>query len=99
MVVHRKNFGGKQTFADYSYDNIGNIKHAEYRYDSVPYTFVDYNYDRYNQLTKEVHSPLSMGIDLRSAEYADIDIRWNGEVTDMRGAVNFASKLFTENDY
>ena len=45
MVGHRKNFGGKQTFADYSYDNIGNIKHAEYRYDSVPYTFVDYNYD------------------------------------------------------
>ena len=80
MVVHRKNFGGKQTFADYSYDNIGNIKHAEYRYDSVPYTFVDYNYDRYNQLTKEVHSPLSMGIDLRSAEYAYDEF---GNITDV----------------
>ena len=45
MVGYRKKFGGKQTFADYSYDNIGNIKHAEYKYDSVPYTFVDYNYD------------------------------------------------------
>ena len=75
-----KNFGGKQTFADYSYDNIGNIKHAEYRYDSVPYTFVDYNYDRYNQLKKEVHSPLSMGIDLRSAEYAYDEF---GNITDV----------------
>ena len=80
MVVHRKNFGGVQTFADYSYDNIGNIKHAEYKYDSVPYTFVDYNYDRYNQLTKEVHSPLSMGIDLRSAEYAYDEF---GNITDV----------------
>ena len=80
MVVHRKNFSGKQTFADYSYDNIGNIKHAEYRYDSVPYTFVDYNYDRYNQLKKEVHSPLSMGIDLRSAEYAYDEF---GNITDV----------------
>ncbi len=80
MVGHRKNFGGKQTFADYSYDNIGNIKHAEYKYDSVPYTFVDYNYDRYNQLTKEVHSPLSMGIDLRSAEYAYDEF---GNITDV----------------
>ncbi len=69
-----------QTFADYSYDNIGNIKHAEYRYDSVPYTFVDYNYDRYNQLKKEVHSPLSMGIDLRSAEYAYDEF---GNITDV----------------
>ncbi len=80
MVGHRKNFGGVQTFADYSYDNIGNIKHAEYRYDSVPYTFVDYNYDRYNQLTKEVHSPLSMGFDLRSAEYAYDEF---GNITDV----------------
>ena len=80
MVGHRKNFGGVQTFADYSYDNIGNVKHAEYRYDSVPYTFVDYNYDRYNQLTKEVHSPLSMGIDLRSAEYAYDEF---GNITDV----------------
>ena len=80
MVGHRKNFGGKQTFADYSYDNIGNVKHAEYRYDSVPYTFVDYNYDRYNQLKKEVHSPLSMGIDLRSAEYAYDEF---GNITDV----------------
>ena len=76
----RYTFGGKQTFADYSYDNIGNIKHAEYKYDSVPYTFVDYNYDRYNQLTKEVHSPLSMGIDLRSAEYAYDEF---GNITDV----------------
>ncbi len=34
-----------------------------------------------------------------SCEYADIDIRWDGEVIDMRGAVNFASKLFTKNDH
>ena len=80
MTSMRYTFGGKQTFADYSYDNIGNIKHAEYRYDSVPYTFVDYNYDRYNQLTKEVHSPLSMGIDLRSAEYAYDEF---GNITDV----------------
>ena len=80
MVEYRKNFGGKQTFADYSYDNIGNVKHAEYKYDSTPYTFVDYNYDRYNQLTKEVHSPLSMGIDLRSAEYAYDEF---GNITDV----------------
>ena len=80
MTSMRYTFGGKQTFADYSYDNIGNIKHAEYKYDSVPYTFVDYNYDRYNQLTKEVHSPLSMGIDLRSAEYAYDEF---GNITDV----------------
>ena len=80
MTSMRYTFGGKQTFADYTYDNIGNIKHAEYRYDSVPYTFVDYNYDRYNQLTKEVHSPLSMGIDLRSAEYAYDEF---GNITDV----------------
>ena len=80
MTSMRYTFGGKQTFADYSYDNIGNIKHAEYRYDSVPYTFVDYNYDRYNQLKKEVHSPLSMGIDLRSAEYAYDEF---GNITDV----------------
>ena len=80
MTSMRYTFGGKQTFADYSYDNIGNVKHAEYKYDSIPYTFVDYNYDRYNQLTKEVHSPLSMGIDLRSAEYAYDEF---GNITDV----------------
>ena len=69
MVGHRKKFGGKQTFANYTYDNIGNIKHTDYRYDEVPYTYVDYTYDKYNQLTKEVHSPLEMQHSLSSAEY------------------------------
>ena len=80
MTSMRYTFGGKQTFADYSYDNIGNVKHAEYKYDSIPYTFVDYTYDKYNQLKTEAHSPLSMGIDLRSAEYAYDEF---GNITDV----------------
>lgn len=69
MTSMRYTFGEVQTFANYTYDNIGNIKHTDYRYDEVPYTYVDYTYDKYNQLTKEVHSPLEMQHSLSSAEY------------------------------
>ena len=69
MTSMRYTFGGVQTFANYTHDNIGNINHTDYRYDEVPYTYVDYTYDKYNQLTKEVHSPLEMQHSLSSAEY------------------------------
>ena len=62
MTSMRYTFGGKQTYADYSYDNIGNIKTESYKYDGSIYSNVSYTYDSANRLQTEEYGADNVGV-------------------------------------
>ena len=66
----RYTFNGILTFADYTYDNIGNIKSSKYTYDDKVYSEVAYVYDDHNRLIAENCTNSNIGITPYMSSYS-----------------------------
>ncbi len=70
MTSMRYTFNGILTFADYTYDNIGNIKSSKYTYDDKVYSEVAYVYDDHNRLIVENCTNSNIGITPYMSSYS-----------------------------
>ena len=70
MTSMRYTFNGILTFADYTYDNIGNIKSSKYTYDDKVYSEVAYVYDDHNRLIAENCTNSNIGITPYMSSYS-----------------------------
>ena len=70
MTSMRYTFNGILTFADYTYDNIGNIKSSKYTYDDKVYSEVAYVYDDHNRLIAENCTNSNVGITPYMSSYS-----------------------------
>ena len=70
MTSMRYTFDGVLTFADYTYDNIGNIKSSKYTYDDKVYSDVEYVYDDHNRLIAENCTNSNIGITPYMSSYS-----------------------------
>ena len=69
MTSMRYTFNGVLTFADYTYDNIGNIKSSKYTYDDKVYSEAAYVYDNNNRLIAENCTNSNIGFKPFMASY------------------------------
>ena len=70
MTSMRYTFNGILTFADYTYDNIGNIKSSKYTYYDKVYSEVAYVYDDHNRLIAENCTNSNIGITPYMSSYS-----------------------------
>ena len=70
MTSMRYTFNGVLTFADYTYDNIGNIKSSKYTYDDKVYSEAAYVYDNNNRLIAENCTNSNIGFKPFMASYS-----------------------------